>query len=207
MLDIRPCVTGPFQVNGYVLIDKNTHTFGIIDAPGHLSLAENLLTAGYRAAWIALTHGHIDHIAGLKKLKTRLRCPVYMHPDDQYLLAHVTDNPFRELLDADLPPDPDVWFGPDTTLALGATRLSIHHTPGHTPGGVCLYDSTTHLFTGDTLFYESVGRTDLPGGDHAMLIDSIRRELMALPDTVQVHPGHGPDTTVGHEREHNPYIQ
>ena len=105
-----------------------------------------------------------------------------------------------------MPPDPDHNLTESDVLEIGDMKLTVIHTPGHTPGGVCLYDGAEHLFTGDTLFYESVGRTDLPGGDHSVLINSIRQRLLSLPDPVIVHPGHGPDSTIGHERQTNPFI-
>jgi len=206
MTRVEAFVTGPFQVNQFVIIDEASRTFAIIDAPGHNRAVDRLLEAGYVPRWIALTHGHIDHIAGLHHLKETLNVPVYLHESDRYLLDHVSNSPFRDLLQAAIPPDPDHNLTESDMLDIGDLNLAVIHTPGHTPGGVCLFDGTRHLFTGDTLFYESVGRTDLPGGDHTVLINSIRQQLLSLPDPVIVHPGHGPDSTIGHERQTNPFI-
>lgn len=207
MIQVHPCVVGPFQVNMFVLVDEPGRQFAIIDAPGIPELVPQLLNAGYAPAWLALTHGHIDHIAGLKQLKERLQCPVYLHEADEYLLNHVKDSPFREILQAEDPPQPDHKLAPSTTLALADTTYQVIETPGHTPGGVCIYNGSDTVFSGDTLFYGSIGRTDLPGGDHPTLITSIRSQLLTLPDTVTVCPGHGPDTTIGHERSNNPFLQ
>ncbi len=207
MVQVQTCVVGPFQVNMFVLVDEPGRRFAIIDAPGMPDLIPQLLDAGYEPAWLALTHGHIDHIAGLKQLKEHLQCPVYLHEADEYLLDHVTNSPYREILQAENPPKPDHKLSPTTTLNLGESTYHVIETPGHTPGGVCLYDGSGTVFSGDTLFYGSIGRTDLPGGDHSTLISSIRNQLLTLPDTVTVCPGHGPDTTIGHERAGNPFLQ
>ena len=188
---VRP--VGPFQVNCYFLTDEDTRTCAIIDAPGWDPLLDTLLDNGFTASWIALTHGHVDHIAGLKQMRERLNCPVYLHPDDRHMLAHVDSSPFKAMLGAETPPEPDHDLTEATRLSIGDTTLQPIHTPGHTPGGVCLYDGKDILFSGDTLFLESIGRTDLPGGSMHVLLNSIRNRLWPLPDHTRVLPGHGPD--------------
>ena len=204
-IHVRPI--GPFQVNCYILTDDPAKTFAIIDAPGWDPFFDTMLQKGYRPEWIALTHGHIDHIAGLKQMREKLDCPVYLHRDDWPMLQQVDSSPFKAMLGAERPPEPEHDLSEETRLLIGETTLRPIHTPGHTRGGVCLYDGKEVLFSGDTLFLESVGRTDLPGGSMHVLLDSIRRSLWTLPDHVRVLPGHGPETTIRHEKNVNPFVQ
>ncbi len=204
-IHVRPI--GPFQVNCYILTDDESRTCAVIDAPGWDPLMDTVLKNGYTPAWIALTHGHIDHIAGLKQIQSRLDCPVYLHPEDRPMLERVDNNPFKAMLAAEKPLQPEHDLTADTRLALGDTTFTTIHTPGHTPGGVCLYDGKGLLFSGDTLFLESIGRTDLPGGSMHVLLNSIRKKLWTLPDDTRILPGHGPETTIGHEKKTNPFVQ
>lgn len=204
-IQVRPI--GPFQVNCYILTDDESKTCAVIDAPGWDPLFSTLLNNGYTPAWIALTHGHIDHIAGLERIRQKLNCPVYLHPKDRPMLEQVENSPFKAMLGAEPPSRPDHDLTETTRLSLGTTSFTIIHTPGHTPGGVSLYDGDGILFSGDTLFLESIGRTDLPGGSMHVLLNSIRKNLWPLPDQTRVLPGHGPETTIGHEKDVNPFVQ
>ena len=136
---------------------------------------------------IVNTHGHADHTAGSAKLKALTGAHIIMHA-----------------LDAAAVPEADVRLTGDQDLPLGAIRFKVIHTPGHTPGGICLY-AAPHLFTGDTMFVGGVGRTDFPGGDPRALARSIAVRLAPLPASTLVHPGHGPDTTIGREQRVNPF--
>ena len=207
MIEVQTIPLGAFQVNCHVLIDRDAGKFLAIDAPMMSPVFGELLNAGLHAEWILLTHGHIDHIAALNPLKEKLQCPVAMYEKDRFLLDHVAGNPFQEMLQASLPPDPDEWLTEDSTPALGKDSIQVIHTPGHTPGSVSFYIPGTGVFTGDALFLESVGRTDLPGGDTTVLMASIRKKLFVLPDDTPVFPGHGPATTIGHEKKFNPFVQ
>lgn len=204
-IHVRPI--GPFQVNCYVLTDDTDKTFAVIDAPGWDPLFDMMLGKGYTPVWIALTHGHIDHISGLKSIREKLDCPVYLHPDDRPMLKQVDSSPFKAMLGAETPPEPEHDLYEETRLIIGDTILRPIHTPGHTRGGVCLYDGNEILFSGDTLFLESIGRTDLPGGSMHVLMNSIRNNLWPLPDQTRVLPGHGPETTIGHEKNVNPFVR
>ncbi len=204
-IHVRPI--GPFQVNCYFLTDDASRTCAVIDAPGWDPMFGTLIDNGYTPVWIALTHGHIDHIAGLKQIREKLNCPVYLHPEDRPMLKEVENSPFRSILAAETPPQPEHDLTENTRLSLGNTTFTVIHTPGHTPGGVCLYDESHVLFSGDTLFLESIGRTDLPGGSMHVLLDSIRKKLWPLSDSTRVLPGHGPETTIGHEKKANPFVQ
>ena len=147
------------------------------------------------------THGHADHIAG----DAAFGYPVYIHELDEPCLSDARRNlSFMTGSDV-MPPVTGKLLRDGDIIDIGGIRFEVIHTPGHTPGGICLRCGDV-LFSGDTLFYEGVGRTDAPGGDHEALIRSIRERLMALPDTVRVFPGHGPETTIGHERRCNGFL-
>lgn len=207
MIEVQTIPLGAFQVNCHVLINRDAGEFVVIDAPMMSPVFDELLNAGLHAKWILLTHAHIDHIAALNPLKETLRCPVALYEKDRFLLGHVAGNPFQEMLQASVPPDPDEWLTEDSAPVLGKDSIQVIHTPGHTPGSVSFYIQGTGVFTGDALFLESVGRTDLPGGDTTVLMASIREKLFALPDDTRVFPGHGPDTTIGHEKKFNPFVR
>ncbi len=207
MIEIQTIPLGAFQVNCFILKNTGTMEFTVIDAPAISPVFDELLGNGFRANGILLTHGHIDHIAALAPLKEKLNCPVSMHKNDRSLLNRVDKNPFQEILQAHIPPEPDKWVTDGGTIKLGKTRIHILHTPGHTPGSVSFYIPGIGVFTGDALFRESIGRTDLPGGDTDLLLASIREKLFSLPDDTRVFPGHGPETIIGHEKKFNPFIR
>jgi glyoxylase-like metal-dependent hydrolase (beta-lactamase superfamily II) len=144
--------------------------------------------------------------------------PIHLHPDDLFLYEQAVEHGRLFGLHVEPPPPVDVFYSPGEAIRFGDFVAEPHHTPGHCPGGVCLAvtakattsageaDDRTHLFVGDTLFAGSIGRTDLPGGDYATLMDSIRRVLFAFGDEAVVYPGHGPTTTIGNERRTNPFL-
>jgi glyoxylase-like metal-dependent hydrolase (beta-lactamase superfamily II) len=163
---------------------------------------------GLKVTAIVITHAHIDHIGGAAKLKTSTGAPVYMNSRDQELYDHLDmqaawlamKTPERTVIDVDVR-DADV-------LRLGTAEFQVRHTPGHTQGSVCLWiPSESKLVAGDTLFLDSIGRTDLPGGDSKQILRSIKDKLLVLPDEVGVIPGHGPCTTIGREREQNWFLR
>jgi len=156
---------------------------------------------------IFLTHAHYDHITETLDIKQHTQAPVYCYVDEQSLIED-------EKFNLSYHSGQVVAFTPDCILhdgdvvSVGAAALKVIHTPGHTQGGMCLYDEANAvLFTGDTLFFESIGRADLPTGNEATLIQSIKDKLMVLPDDVKVYPGHGKSTTILHEKQYNPYIE
>lgn len=199
---------GMLACNCSIFGDETTREAIVVDPGDDIAEIERLLDAhGLRLKAIVITHAHIDHIGGAAKLKASRGAPVYMNDADQFLY---------DRLDMQ-----SAWLGVETpeqtevdspardgdTLELGGTPFHVLHTPGHTPGSTCLWiPSEKKLVAGDTLFRESVGRTDLPGGDTKAILRSIEGKLLTLPDDTVVIPGHGPATTIGHERERNPFL-
>jgi glyoxylase-like metal-dependent hydrolase (beta-lactamase superfamily II) len=153
------------------------------------------------------THGHFDHVGANKALKQLLGVPLYIHQADEMLLSRVSQVAAMYGMAGENSPAPDGYLTDGQLISFGDCSICVIHTPGHTPGGCCLYsESEQKLISGDTLFADGVGRTDLPGGSHQQLVDSIRNKLFVLPDQVRVYPGHGPSTTIGHEKQNNPYL-
>jgi len=201
----------PFYKNGFVVGCERTHEAILID-PG--DEVDELLGAirdyEVNVRYILLTHAHLDHVTGVGAAKSALDVPVYLHHDDLFLYDRVVEQATMFGMKAVQPPPVDVFYDL-TPLYFGDYEINVHHTPGHCPGGVCLQIGATgktgqDLFVGDTLFAGSIGRTDLPGGDYATLMRSITQVLFALGDAAVVHPGHGPDTTIGRERATNPFV-
>ena len=201
----------PFHKNGFVVGCKRTGEAVVID-PG--DEADELLDAvrdhGLEVGHVLLTHAHIDHVSGVALVKNALNAPVYLHKDDLPLYEHAVEQGQMFGVTVRQPPPVDVFYDMNP-IYFGDCEVRVHHTPGHCPGGVCLQmgpkgEPGAHLFVGDTLFAGSIGRTDLPGGNHDTLMRSITGVLFALGDGATVHPGHGPDTTIGHERQTNPFV-
>jgi len=209
ILEVR--AVPPFYKNGFVVGCERTHEAVVID-PG--DEADELLGAvrdhGLDVVHILLTHAHIDHVTGVGLVKEALDAPVYLHKDDLPLYEHTVQQGQMFGFTVQQPPPVDVFYDL-SPIHVGDYEVRVHHTPGHCPGGVCLQvgkkgEAGTHLFVGDTLFAGSIGRTDLPGGNHEVLMRSITSVLFALGDAAVVHPGHGPDTTIGRERQTNPFV-
>ena len=203
---------GPFFKNGFVVGCEETREAILID-PGDevaslLAFAERgKLTIRH----ILLTHAHVDHVTGVAAAKRTLGVPIYLHRDDLFLYERAVEMGAMFGLDVEPQPPIDVFYTLSEVITFGTYDVRVHHTPGHCPGGVCLQigkqgTPAKELFVGDTLFAGSIGRTDLPGGDHATLIAAIRNVLFPLGDDAIVHPGHGPDTTIGQERRTNPFL-
>jgi len=201
-------VVGPLGVNCFLLGCEATGQAVVVDPGGDV---EQILTAlqkrGLSVVSIINTHGHFDHVGGNRQLQAATGAELLIHPADEPMLARVASVAGMYGLQAENSPGPDRLLEDDMLLSFGNQQLRVIHTPGHTPGGCCLYlESEQKLISGDTLFADGVGRTDLPGGSHAQLINSIRTRLFTLPPQVEVWPGHGPATTIGHEQQHNPYL-
>lgn len=204
---------GPFFKNGFVVGCERTRDAVIID-PGDevaslLAFAEREKLA---IRHILLTHAHVDHVTGVAAAKRALGVPVYLHHDDQFWYDRAVESGAMFGLNVEPQPPIDVYYTPGQVIAFGDYEARPYHTPGHCPGGVCLHiggrgGASPELFVGDTLFAGGIGRTDLPGGDYATLIASIKNVLFAFGDEAIVHPGHGPDTTIGRERGMNPFLQ
>ena len=204
---------GPFFKNGFVVGCEETKEAVLIDpgdeAASLLAFAER---GGLAIRHILLTHAHVDHVTGVAAAKRALGVPVYLHRDDLFLYERAVEMGAMFGLQVEPQPPIDVFYAPGQVIAFGTYEVRVLHTPGHCPGGVCLQvgkkgTAGTELFVGDTLFAGSIGRTDLPGGDHATLIAAIRNVLFPLGDEAAVHSGHGPDTTIGHERRTNPFLR
>lgn len=212
MILIETQAVGPFFKNGFVVGCDETHEAVLIDpgdeVAGLLSFAERRALA---IRHILLTHAHVDHVSGVAAAKRVLSVPVYLHRDDLFLYDRAVESGAMFGLRVEAPPPVDIFYSPGQVISFGNNEVRPYHTPGHCPGGVCLQvgkkgETGQYLFVGDTLFAGSIGRTDLPGGDYATLLKSIRTVLFAFGDAAKVYPGHGPTTTVGHERRTNPFL-
>ena len=201
-------VVGPLGVNCFVLGCEATGQGVVVDPGGDVEqILATIQKRGLAVVSIINTHGHFDHVGGNRQLKSVTSAELLIHPADEPMLARVASVAGMYGLQAENSPCPDRLLEDGMLLSFGNQQLRVIHTPGHTPGGCCLYlESEQKLISGDTLFADGVGRTDLPGGSHAQLVDSIRTRLFTLPPQVQVWPGHGPATTIGHEQQHNPYL-
>jgi len=202
----------PFYKNGFVIGCEDTKEGVIIDPGDDVEL---LLAAARRhdlaIAKILLTHAHLDHVTGVARAKQALDVPVWLHRDDNFLYERVQQQGQMFGFEVDPQPPIDHFYEGEGPLHFGRYDVRVLHTPGHCPGGVCLAvtkdaKAPATLFVGDTLFAGSIGRTDLPGGDMTTLLRSIRDVLFAFPDDTVVWPGHGPSTTIGHERLTNPFL-
>ncbi|MBW6514016.1 MAG: MBL fold metallo-hydrolase [Candidatus Syntrophosphaera sp.] len=208
MLKIEGHILLPdYGTNTWLLWDDASQTALLIDpaAPSR-DLLLRIGELGLKVSHIVNTHGHGDHIGGNAWFKKALRCPVMIHPADAHLLTDNRRN-LSEYMGTPVDCQPaDVLAEEGMDLSLGKHLIRIIHTPGHTPGCICLL-ADKFLISGDTLFELSIGRTDFPSGSHAQIIDSIKTKLFALPDDTIVFPGHGPRTSIGLEKKNNPFVR
>lgn len=199
---------GPLQCNCSVIGDEASHEAMVIDPGDDIDEVIALVREhGLTVKQIVITHAHIDHVGGAMKLRTLTGAPIVLNQNDSALL---------KMLDVQAtwigvaPPGEvkiDHSIAQGDTVQAGSLKASVLHTPGHTEGSVCLYfPAQNKLIAGDTLFAGSIGRTDLPGGSFEKIIDSLHGQVLALPDETVVVPGHGPLTTIGEERENNPFL-
>jgi hydroxyacylglutathione hydrolase len=213
MLLIEKQTAGPFMQNGFVLGCRATREAVIIDpGDGVRELLAFATREKLAVRHILLTHAHLDHVSGVAEAKRALDVPIYLHRDDLFLYERAVESGEMYGLRVEAPPPVDVFYSPGQEIAFGDFRVRPHHTPGHCPGGVCLEIGPSgtrgqDLFVGDTLFAGSIGRTDLPGGDYNTLLSSIRNVLFEFGDSARVYSGHGPVTTIGRERQTNPFLQ
>ena len=208
MIQILQLPLGPLQTTCYILACEETLQAAVIDPSwdGRL-IADTAIEKGWQITQILLTHAHFDHVGGLKEIKDVAKAPIYIHPEAIPMLeqANVSASFFQ--LTVPTPPPPDKMLAAGDVLKVGQLKVNVLFTPGHAPGHVSFYlPDHRIIFDGDVLFQHSIGRTDLPGGDHQLLMKTIREKLMILPDDTHVLSGHGP-TTIGHERRNNPFLR
>jgi hydroxyacylglutathione hydrolase len=200
---------GLLQCNCSIFGDEQSREAVVIDPGDNIdeilaALARHSLTV----TAIVITHAHIDHIGGAARLKAATGAPVYMNQNDQELYDHLDTQAAWLGIETPQRTGIDVNLRDGDTLTLGGTRFDVLHTPGHTQGSISLWiPGESKLIAGDTLFRDSIGRTDLPGGDGRQILRSIHDKLLTLPEDAAVIPGHGPNTTIGREKERNPFLR
>lgn len=191
---------GIYDANCYILIDENSGEAVVIDPGGDANmLINNIKDWNVKVSMILLTHGHADHTGAVSELKNEFKCDVYINEkDSEFINRHVpifgseNENGNKFMQDGEI-------------IKFGDKNIKCIETPGHTPGGMCFMVDNL-IFTGDTLFQRSIGRTDFQGGDFEKIIKSIKNKLLVLPDDIVVYPGHGPKTSIGFERHNNPFL-
>jgi len=204
----------PIEVNCYVVYDDESKECAIVD-PGMSSPAEQATLQQYieqnglKPVHILLTHGHVDHVAGLREVCKRYHLPVTMHQDGTHLLRQVEAYASMMGFNVKSLEDLDTHFIEDNdTLLLGNKSIECRFVPGHCPGSICyvLHDEQTVL-TGDAIFHFSIGRTDLPGGDFDLLVDKLKSRILTLPEHYRILPGHGIPSEVWKEKKYNPFLK
>ena len=203
----------PFMKNGYVIGCEKTRRGVVIDPGDEVELLIDAVRQhDLSVDYILLTHAHLDHITGVRQAKAAFGAPVGLHRDDNFLYEAVVQQGMAFGFRVSRQPPVDFFYDGPGPWRFGEYAAWVHHTPGHCPGGVCLAvgrddSSARTLIVGDTLFAGSIGRTDLPGGDLATLLRSIRKVLFAFPDDTPVLSGHGEPTTIGREKRTNPFLK
>ncbi|MDA3843501.1 MAG: MBL fold metallo-hydrolase [Candidatus Kapabacteria bacterium] len=208
-MKIIPVESGPVATYGYLLIDSKSQKAIMIDVPMDCTDAviSVLEQNSAELETILLTHTHWDHMVDCAALQKDTGAEVYVHPDDNYRLSDPLSHSIVKLPFPIEPVVPQKYLEHGDAIACGSIIMEVRHTPGHSEGGCCFIEATNNVvFSGDTLFAGSIGRTDLPGGDLDLLLNSINDQLMTLPDTMKVFCGHGPVTTIAEERANNPFL-
>ncbi|PLX92926.1 MAG: MBL fold metallo-hydrolase [Desulfuromonas sp.] len=203
---VETLAVGPLQVNCYLVVCSRTKDALIID-PGDEGdrILEKVNALGAKVKMVVNTHGHFDHVGANHQVIAATGVELCMHREDLPLLKVAAKQAQGYGLPGVESPDPKRFLDNGDLVEVGDLSFEVIHTPGHSPGGICMYGEG-HLFSGDTLFAGSIGRTDLPGGNMDQLLRHIRSQLMVLPEATIVHPGHGPDSTIGREKSVNPFI-
>jgi hydroxyacylglutathione hydrolase len=206
-LNIRTFVAPGFGENAYIAWRAGAAA-ACIDPGNSVAAMERFLAGeGLTVEAILLTHAHLDHVEGVAAMARATGAPIHLHPADRPLYDRVAQQALQFGLQVQVPPAPDHELHHGQSLVVGGVAYDVRHVPGHSPGHVLLHVADAGVaFVGDVVFQGSIGRTDLPGGDYAQLMDSIRDHVLTLPDGTELYPGHGPATTVDHERVTNPFL-
>ncbi len=207
------CLTlNPLQENTYIVSDE--HQQAIIFDPGCYDSAEEkilfdlILTKNLNVEKVINTHCHLDHVFGNKAVLERYECPFLIHRGELEMLNACSVVAQSYGMHCAPSPAPSGFLEEGDTISLGDAVFKVLFTPGHSPASICLYNEVeNYVIAGDVLFRESIGRYDLPGGNQEILYQSIRTQLYMLPDDTIIYPGHGPETTIGHEKKNNPFVR
>ncbi len=206
-LKVESYEVGPLENNTYLVVDHEAKEAVLVDPGiGSETVEERIRDLGVNLLAIVNTHGHFDHLYNNAYFVKAFGCPVWIHKDDLELLQDMPRHAALFGYSVRQSPEPSAFLEDHKPVRVGRHELMVLHTPGHSPGGVCLAGEG-FVMVGDTLFAQSIGRTDLPGGDYDTLVMSIRRQLYTLPDNTEVLPGHGPSTLIGFEKRHNPFVK
>ncbi len=211
MVKIQKFIFNPFQENSYVLFDETGQcifvdmgSYTVEEKKAVLYFIEN---NGLSPVMLVNTHCHVDHILGNSFFKNKLRIKTAAHQGDDFILEDAVEHGKMFGLEVESPPPIDIYLEEGQRISFGNSRLEVLHVPGHSPGSIALYcQDDNFVISGDVLFNGSIGRTDLPGGDYTTLINSIGKKLLNLPGETIIYCGHGPETTIGEERENNPFL-
>lgn len=207
---VETLAVGALQANCYIAGCSETSGAIVIDPGGEAQrIFQRVGDLGLDVKAIVGTHAHLDHVLGVRELKELTGAPFWLHPLEEPILDQLSAWT-RMWLGSDPGPAPtvDAPLAAGESISVGQLSLEVRLVPGHSPGSVCLVDHEgQRVFVGDLLFQGSIGRSDLPGGDHSTLIESVQQQVFSLGDEFTVLPGHGPATTVGHERQHNPFFR
>ena len=206
-MNIRTFVASGFAENAYLIWQPDNRQALAIDPGDAPSIVQTLAEENLELSAILLTHSHLDHIDGVAHLVRATGAPVYLHPEARLFYDNAAVQAAQFGMRVETPPPPSHTLEPGQTLEVAGVRLEVRYVPGHAPGHVLLYSAVAGVaFVGDVVFQGSIGRTDLPGGNYQVLMNSIRDQVMTLPDETRLYSGHGPATTVGEERRFNPFI-
>jgi len=207
-LIVRRQEVSPFMTNCYLLVCAATREAALVDPGGDPELIEMMIgeAGNPKITMILNTHAHVDHASAVHDMQQAHKAAFHLHEDDAFLLEHLEAQATGYGMEGVVRPRVDGHLSDGQQIRLGELTLEIIHTPGHSPGGVCILVED-QLICGDTLFAGSIGRTDLPGGSYEVLLTSIHSRLLsALPDQTVIHPGHGPTSSLGRERISNPFL-
>lgn len=205
-MELNSMVVGPLGVNCYIISEKGNAV--VVDPGGHSDeIIDFLESNGLKPLAIVNTHGHFDHIGGVTALIEKYDIPFLLHKDDEFLCSHGAETSVMFGFDKMRNPQVTSYLEDKAELDFEGIKITVIHTPGHSPGGVALYlKDIKSVLTGDSLFLESVGRSDFPYASTEQLLKSIKDGLFTLPDDTKVYPGHGPASSIGHEKSYNPFL-